>query len=280
LPAQLLYLPPDLSKGQRKSLDEIKALLKQSVHIPSNFNGLGTQIQLFGAASTIFIGEDSVCTSNLNQLLTMIGRNKKSFQDQIALDKFLAAKFLFAIDKQVQHWLRLCKSAHNSCTQVNNRILQFKDLINTVLNGTFHMNLPPSFAKVSGQATTLSAPTENKQADGKNKGGSKDGKGQKNKKVMTEMETSSRTQRSPLSSNLLLENRGKDNFTTILPHDRPAWTNKIWMCARWHLKGDCYDNCARAVSHMMNKNIPDKKRAEILTFLSKCREEIAKKKSF
>jgi hypothetical protein len=66
-------------EGQEKSLKEIKASLKQSVHVPSNFNGLGTQIQLFGAASTIFFGEDSVCTSSLNQLLTMIGRNKKSF---------------------------------------------------------------------------------------------------------------------------------------------------------------------------------------------------------
>jgi hypothetical protein len=44
------------------------------------------------------------------------------------------------------------------------------------------VNLPPSFAKVSGQAATLSAPTENKQANGKNKGGSKDRKGQKKQK--------------------------------------------------------------------------------------------------
>jgi hypothetical protein len=124
-----------------------------------------------------FFGEDSVCTLNLNQLLTMIGRNKKSFQDQIALDNIFAAKFLFAIDKQVQHWLRLCKTAHNSCTQVNDRILQFEDLIDTVLNGTFRMNLPPSFSKVSGLAATLLASTENKQANGKNKGGSKDRKG-------------------------------------------------------------------------------------------------------
>jgi hypothetical protein len=29
-------------EGQKKPLEEIKALLKQSVHVPSNFNGLGT----------------------------------------------------------------------------------------------------------------------------------------------------------------------------------------------------------------------------------------------
>ncbi len=93
-----------------------------------------------------------------------------------------------------------------------------------------------------------------------------------------EMETLSRTLHSPLHSNLLPGNP-KDNFATILPHDWPAWTDKILMCARRHLKGDCYNNCARAISHVTNDNIPDKKRAEFFTFLSKCREEIAKKKS-
>jgi hypothetical protein len=42
-------------EGQKKSLEEIKASLKQLVHVPSNFNRLGTQIQLFGAAWTIFL---------------------------------------------------------------------------------------------------------------------------------------------------------------------------------------------------------------------------------
>jgi hypothetical protein len=84
-----LICHPIQVEGQKKSLEEIKASLKQSVHVPSDFNGLGTQIQLFGAALTIFFGEYSVCTSSLNQLLTMIGRIKKSFQDQNTWDNFL-----------------------------------------------------------------------------------------------------------------------------------------------------------------------------------------------
>jgi hypothetical protein len=41
------------------------------------------------------------------------------------------------------------------------------------------MNLPPSFAKVSSLAATLLVSTESKQANDKNKGGSKKGKGRK-----------------------------------------------------------------------------------------------------
>jgi hypothetical protein len=71
------------------------------------------------------------------------------------------------------------RAPNNSRTQVNDRILQFEDLIDTVLNGTFHMTLPPSFAKVSGSAAMSLASTESKQANSKNKGGSEDGKGRK-----------------------------------------------------------------------------------------------------
>jgi hypothetical protein len=175
------------------------------------------------------------------------------------LDNFFAAKFLFAIDKQVQHWLRSCKTAHNSHTQVNDRILQLEDLINTALNGTFHMNLPPSFAKVSGQAATLLAPTENKEDDGKNRGGSEDRKGQKKQKSDDVNRNLVKNTTQPIKFKLTAGESRKDNFATILPHDQPAWMNKIWMCARWHLKGNCYYNCTRAVSHVTNNSISDKK---------------------
>jgi hypothetical protein len=126
-------------------LKEIKALLKQAVPVPSNYNGLGTQIQLFAAAANIFFGTDSVCTTNLWQLLLLVSWKRKSFRDQIALNKFFAAKFLFAIDRRVQRWLRSCKQAYHSHAEVNNRVLQFYDTIDEVLNVTFQMILPPTF---------------------------------------------------------------------------------------------------------------------------------------
>jgi hypothetical protein len=168
-------------EGQKKTLEEIRALIKQLVHVPSDFTGLGTQIQLFGAALIIFFGKDSVCTLSLSLLLSTIGQDKKSFRDQTALDEFFAAKFLVGVDTRVQRLLKSCKLAQNFCTQVNNRILQFNNLINAVLNGTFHMTLPMAFKKVSGSAAAASL--ESKQpADGKNKGGGEDGKGRKKRK--------------------------------------------------------------------------------------------------
>jgi hypothetical protein len=63
------------------------------------------------------------------------------------------------------------------------------------------------------------------------------------------------------------------------PHDRPAWSEKVKMCARWHIKGDCYDNCAQAVSHVFKDNILNDKRELFLTFMKGCRNECKKNKS-
>jgi hypothetical protein len=104
------------TQGQKKMMDEIKASLKQSVHIPSNFNGMGTQLQIFSAACKIFFGEESVCATSLRQLLIIVGRNKKAFRDNIALDDYFIAKFLFAINRRVQRWLNMCKLASVSCS--------------------------------------------------------------------------------------------------------------------------------------------------------------------
>jgi hypothetical protein len=171
-------LPFNQEKGQKKSIEDIKASLKQTMHIPEDFVGLGTQLQLFATTSSIFFGSKSSCTEKLNQLLLLVGRNKKPFCDQIALDEFFAAKFLFAVDQRVQRWLRSCKQASIACTQVNNNVLGFKDLLEQVLNGTFQMNLPASFKKVANSSKTA-ATKETKHATAENEG---EGNGSNKKK--------------------------------------------------------------------------------------------------
>jgi hypothetical protein len=137
-------------EGQKKSLDKIKASLKQTANMPNDHNGLRMQFQLFTAAAKIFFGKESICTTNLCQLLLQITRNKKSFRDQIALNKFCAAKYLFAVDRRVQCWMKMCKQAYHTRPEVKDSILQFDNLIDKVLNGTFHLILPLTFKKIQG----------------------------------------------------------------------------------------------------------------------------------
>jgi hypothetical protein len=70
----------------------------------------------------------------------------------------------------------------------------------------------------------------------------------------------------------------KGTFSKMLPQDSPAWNDIVKMCAHWHIKGDCYDYCSRAISHITKENNPNNKKKVYLTFMASCREECKKNK--
>jgi hypothetical protein len=121
----------------KTKLDEIKSLLKQTVHVSNDFDSLRSQLILFAMASVIFFGKESICTNRLNQLILLVGHNKKTLHNQIALNEFFAAKFLFAVDRRVQLWLRMCKAATMTHSSINDNVLNFKDLLEQVLMALF-----------------------------------------------------------------------------------------------------------------------------------------------
>jgi len=65
------------TQGQQISLDETKASLKQTVHVPTDFNSMGTQLQLFTAACEIFFGDKNVCSTSMRQLLSQLVATKR-----------------------------------------------------------------------------------------------------------------------------------------------------------------------------------------------------------
>ena len=256
-------------QGQKKSLEEIKSSLKQTVHVPKDFDGLGSQLVLFATASAIFFGKESICTDRLDQLVLLVGRNKKALRDQIALDEFFPSKFLLAVDRRVQRWLRSCQNATVSRSHVNDNILDFDNLLEQVLNGSFHMALPPSFKKIE-----VNKPNPTK--------GDNDGSGGSETSTKTRQKRKSEDGNGNLVRNTAQDEdfvcktgeNWKDTYSKQFPHDRPFFdeANKVKMCARWFIKGDCYDNCSRKASHVSKDDLPADKKASFLVFMKKCRD--------
>jgi hypothetical protein len=161
----------------------------------------------------------------------------------------------------------LYKQASFSRTQVNDNILKFKDLLKQVLNGVFNLNLPAAFKKIK-KPTKTAAVDENKQAaagnDEKGNGG--------NRRKCKNMNGNSNLVKNKTQDKDFVPKEGKtwkDTFNKQFLQDRPTWDGKVKMCARWHIKGDCYDNCARVISHITKDKIPADKKAGFLTFMKK-----------
>ena len=124
------------------------------------------------------------------------------------------------------------------------------------------MNLPASFKKVANSSNKeetnhATAGNEGKGNGGnKNKHRSKNGNGNLVKNLAHNKDFALATGKS-----------WKDTFSKQFPQDRPSWEGKVKMCARWHIKGDCYDNCTRVTSHVTKDKIPADKKAGFLTFM-------------
>ena len=263
---QLDYLICQLvqTQGQKKTIEEIKASLKQQVHVPRDFNEMGTQLQIFTAACEIFFGEESIGATSLRQLLIIVGRNKKAFRDHIALDEFFIAKFLFAIDRRVQRWLTMCELASVSRSQVDDRVLLFDAIVEDILNGQFHLSLPATFKKInnSNSITVAAKDDETKDSGGGGKRRKKNqeaGNAVKNNEQLKEFK--------PASG----ESWDK-NFRSQCPKERPDFDKDSKMCARWHIKGDCFDSCPRALSHVPGSKVTNKQKGDFIAFMNKCRE--------
>jgi hypothetical protein len=170
----------------------------------------------------------------------------------------------------------MCEAATMTRSSVNDNVLNFDDLLEQVLNGSFYMNLPASFKKIKVEpkieAASNAKPTAGARNDGEGKGASR-GKKRKNENGNGNPVTNS-TQDKDFATKA--GESWQETFSKHFPHDRPSWDGKVKMCARWHIKGDCFDNCARVISHVSKQKIPADKKADFLTFMSKCREAAKK----
>ena len=192
---------------------------------------------------------------------------KSEFRNEIEGADWFAARFLFAIDRKFQRWLGECKRDNMSRADVNDKLLDFSNDVNDILNGQFRMRLPPSFQKgpaaaekrASDQPAAAEA-TKRKKGD---KGAANDGK--------VTVKNSNQHEAFKLRQG---ENWSK-TFKNAHVSDRPGWngTTTQKMCVRWHILGDCYEDCSRKESHVPQCAIPAEKVDEMKSFMAKCRGE-------
>ena len=62
-----------------------------------------------------------------------------------------------------------------------------------------------------------------------------------------------------------------EDFRAKCLKSRPDWNNLVKMCARWHIKGSCFDTCQRAISHVPCSKVPPKEKKNFLTFMGEYR---------
>jgi hypothetical protein len=186
---------------------------------------------MFTIANDIFLGEYSVGSQCLRSLQAMINCNRSSFKAQERLNKEFTSKFLFAVDSRYQIWLKQCQMARN-CSNANDFIIVFSQLVSQVSFSSFHITLSPTFKMKELKTTT--AATSNGKKDSSHIGGGDNGKCKKKKPYEA---CNLIKNNAPHPDLYMLPNKTwATNFSNKNINKRSKWNDKCHASPRWFVQ--------------------------------------------
>ena len=150
--------------------------------------------------------------------------------------------------------------SYNNRSMINDWLVNFDPIIESVLNSTLNIVLPPNFIAASTTKqtnTTVLSPRDN------------------TKKKNPDNDDNDRMVKNTAPVKEFLLKEGEDwpkNFTGKRTGDCPKWGVTDWMCTRWWVKGKCFRDCGNEASHVGACAIPPAKRSKFQAYLTKvCR---------
>ena len=185
---------------------------------------------------------------------------------QIAANVEFAAKFIYAMEIQIQHWLEEYQKIDDR-SMVKDRIVDFNPLIKMVLNSSMNVTLPPNFNVKSATGTPDTI------TNLKRKLNKVDDRGRKKRKN-NEGEGRIVKNPSPINEFLIKESEDwKKDFAGRCMRDRPKWDDKTFMCTRWFIHREYFCDCFNKASHMGASDVSTTKHNGFKAFIGKVRRE-------
>ncbi len=65
----------------------------------------------------------------------------------------------------------------------------------------------------------------------------------------------------------------KEHFAGKCSKDHPKWDDSTFMCARWHIRGECFVDCNNKASRVGASTAPQTKKDDFQAYITKVRRE-------
>ena len=238
-----------LSKNtEGKLLEEIKASQIQEVKVPKSFEELHQVLRFYSGITSILFGSRSALAEGVTSFASTILDEKIIFKGRIAADSKTSTKILYAMEIRIQRWLRECEK-YDDRSMVNDRLVCFDEVFEMVMNCTLNVVLPPNFIKSTPKIPMATPPGGGED----NKNGNKK---EKKRKQGDDEDARIIKNTAPITEFLMRQGEiWKRDFSGKCSRDQPKWGEE-WMCARWHIRGECFVNCNNKSSHERSKCCP------------------------
>ena len=243
--------------GKGLSNDDVESALKQGIKVPKTIEEMRFSIFNTTAVASFFFSKWSLLSSKLLEVHNHLVRHYPIYEASLAEDYLFTAKFLFAIDTRIQIWLKMCEIKEFR-EEVDDKLLNFDEVLNQVILRTFSITLPPSIQHVfEKKQTKRTEYTE--------------GPGPKRPKKTNDRdrdERSSRVLNDGKIDNWILN---QDQYASKLRHNsclklRPKISD-VPLCHRFHSRGYCFDNCGNKTTHIASDRLPEKSQKDYLNWL-------------
>jgi hypothetical protein len=152
----------------------------------------------------------------------------------------------------IQHWLGECLKFEDRL-MVNDRLVSFDEVFEMVMNSTMNVSLPPNFVKPTPKNSPTSNNITSAREDGKRKGGKRRKSGKADGERITKNVV-------PIPKFLMKDSKNwKEHFSGKCSKDCPKWDDTTFMCARWHIHGECFVDCNNKANHVGVYAVPPAK---------------------
>jgi hypothetical protein len=171
------------------------------------------------------------------------------FKGCIVADRKMPAKILYAMELFIQRWLGECIK-YKDRLMVNDRLVCFDEVFETIMNSTMNIILPPNFVKPTPKTTPTSTGATSAESEGKKKGGKKRKAGENEGGQIAKNVA-------PIPKFLMKDGKTwKELFAGKCSKDRPKRDDSTFMCAHWHIRGECFVDCNNKASHVGASAVP------------------------
>ncbi len=234
--------------------------------VPTIFEELHQTFLFYPGITSILFGPRSALVAGAKSFATAILSEKILFKGRIASDSKLLAKILYALEIRIQCWLGECLKFEDRL-MVNDRLVCFDEVFEMVMNSTINVTLPPNFLKPAPKSPPTSTGAASTEGDGKKKGRKK----RKSDKIDGERIMKNPA---PISEFLMKDGKNwKEHFAGKCSKVCPKWDNTTFMCARWHIHGECFVDCNNKASHVRASAAPQAKKDNFQAYITKvCRK--------
>ena len=182
-------------------------------------------------------------------------------------DKRFATKFCFALDTRSFRWMEQCKSSKDR-ESVNDQLLKFDTLLDSVLIEQFHQTLPSTMRLVDDNNTGSGSGSCS--GSGSGSGSSKEPDKKKQKKVEDAKERKVDNKK-PINEWLCNENKNYQQKFAGKHLDKRPKLGKAPVCVRFHTKGFCFNDYVNKNTHISSQDFSTSMKKDYTDFVKVCR---------